>query len=67
MHIETLRQGYAKLIEAKSLFAKAQTEAFTAKDAKAVTSSTRGLNYTDVAVRSVETILNRKENSTVKA
>lgn len=61
-HIETLRQGYVKLVEAQTLFTQAQEQAFTAKDAKAVTTSTRAINYNGQAVKSLEAVINRPES-----
>lgn len=62
-HTETMRKGYAKLIEAHAYFTQAQGEAFAAKDAKAVTTSTRALGYTTQAVKTTETVINRAENT----
>lgn len=63
-HIETMKAGYVKLTEAKTLFATAQEEAFTAKDAKAVTTSTRALGYTTQAVKASQSVISRKEDTT---
>jgi len=63
-HIENMKLGYAKLNEAKNLFTKAQEEAFTAKDAKAVTTSTRVLGYTTQAVKASHGVATRIEDKT---
>lgn len=63
-HLETMRKAHIKLVEAQDLFTQAQTEAFSVKDAKAVTSTTRALGYTNQAVKSSQTILTRVETET---
>jgi hypothetical protein len=63
-HIETMRKGYAALIQAQTYFKTAQDQAFAVKDAKAVTTSTRALGYTTQAVKSSETVIKRPENTT---
>lgn len=65
-HIETMRQAHVKLTEAKGLFTSALEEAFTAKDARAVTTSTRALGYTSQAVKASQVVINRVENGAKK-